>query len=354
MKIDLRLPVLLGVLAVLTGLLALTFEKPFMTFSQWGYRGTGMAQVYSDKTIKKSEAANVVPAAQDKVPPSGKKAKEVYQNVKVLGELDENQFNRLMAAITEWVSPDQGCAYCHGESGNFAEDKMYQKIVARSMLQMTMDINANWKSHVQPSGVTCYTCHRGNNVPANIWFNNEPGGSMAGKVPPKAIGQNTPVQTVAYSSLPYDFGTAFLERDSNIRVNTEQALPDGKNQTSIVRTEHTYGLMMHVSSSLGVNCTYCHNTRNFAGWDAVPPQRATAWHGIRMVRTLNTGYLNPLQSVYPPHRLGVMGDAPKANCATCHQGAYKPLNGANMVKDYPELAPASAPKVAYNPANAVK
>ena len=50
-----------------------------------------------------------------------------------------------------------------------------------------------------------------------------------------------------------------------------------------------------------------------------------------------------------PNRLGVLGDAPKANCATCHQGAYKPLNGAPMVKDYPELAPATAPKVSYVP-----
>jgi photosynthetic reaction center cytochrome c subunit len=27
----------------------------------------------------------------------------------------------------------------------------------------------------------------------------------------------------------------------------------------------------------------------------------------------------------------------KLNCATCHQGAYKPLNGAQMAKDFPEL-----------------
>lgn len=356
MKIDLKLPIFLVVCAVIFGLLALTFEKPLMTMSQWGYRGTGMAQVYSAKSIAKADAVNVVPAAQDKVANSGKKASEVYQNVKVLGDLDENQFNRLMAAITEWVSPDQGCAYCHGESGNFAEDKLYTKIVARRMLQMTQDINANWKPHVAQTGVTCYTCHHGQNVPANIWYNNEPGG-VAGGMAPKVNGQNTPVRSVAYSSLPYDFGTNFLERDANIRVAAAEALPEyerGESGASILRTEHTYGLMMHMSSSLGVNCTYCHNTRNFRGWDNVPPQRATAWHGIRMVRALNTGYLNPLQSTYPANRLGANGDAPKLNCATCHQGAYKPLNGASMVKDYPELAPASAAKVTYNADNAVK
>ena len=360
MKIDLKLPILLGVLAVIAGLLSLTFERPFMTYSQWGYRGTGMAQVYSAKTIAKNDAANVMPAPQDAVTQSGKKASEVYQNVKVLGDLDENEFSRLMAAITEWVSPEQGCAYCHGESGNFAEDKLYTKVVARRMLQMTQDINANWKTHVQQTGVTCYTCHRGNNVPANIWFNNEPGGSVAGSMAPKVNGQNTPVKAVAYSSLPYDFGTNFLEQDNNIRVAATTALPDygpGETGPSIQRTEYTYGLMMHMSSSLGVNCTYCHNTRNFRGWDGVPPQRVTAWHGIRMVRTLNTGYLDPLKSAYveqATNRLGVNGDAPKLNCATCHQGAFKPLNGASMVKDYPALAPATAAKVAYTPENAAR
>jgi photosynthetic reaction center cytochrome c subunit len=360
MKIDLRLPMILGVFAVLFGLLALTFEKPSMTMTQWGYRGTGMAQVYSAATIAKQDKLNVVPAPQDKVEKSGKKAREVYQNVQVLGDLDENEFNRLMVAITEWVSPDQGCAYCHGESGNFAHDDIYTKVVSRRMIQMTQDINANWKSHVQATGVTCYTCHHGQNVPANIWFNNEPAGSIAGGMAPKINGQNTPVKSVAYSSLPYDYSTAYLEQDNNIRVGTTVALPEyapGETGASVQRTEYTYGLMMHMSSSLGVNCTYCHNTNNFSSWKNVPPQRASAWYGIRMVRAINTGYMNPLLSAYAvqaPHRLGALGDAPKANCATCHQGAYKPLNGASMVKDYPELSPPTATKVSYIKENAAK
>jgi photosynthetic reaction center cytochrome c subunit len=32
-----------------------------------------------------------------------------------------------------------------------------------------------------------------------------------------------------------------------------------------------------------------------------------------------------------------MGDVAKVNCATCHQGVFKPLYGASMAKDYPEL-----------------
>ena len=46
-----------------------------------------------------------------------------------------------------------------------------------------------------------------------------------------------------------------------------------------------------------------------------------------------------------------MGDVAKVNCATCHQGAWKPLYGAQMAKGHPELlqvaaaaTAASAPK----------
>ncbi|MFM7972662.1 MAG: photosynthetic reaction center cytochrome c subunit family protein, partial [Betaproteobacteria bacterium] len=68
-----------------------------------------------------------------------------------------------------------------------------------------------------------------------------------------------------------------------------------------------------------------------------PPQRTTAWYGIRMVRDLNLEYMEDLTSVFPAERKGPLGDVAKVNCATCHQGAYKPLYGAKMAKDHPEL-----------------
>ena len=94
---------------------------------------------------------------------------------------------------------------------------------------------------------------------------------------------------------------------------------------------------MNFSQSLGVNCTYCHNSRSWADWSQSPPQRLTAWYGIRMVRELNNEYLNPLHDVFPAARLGPTGDSPKVNCATCHNGVYKPLFGVSMAKDFPEL-----------------
>jgi photosynthetic reaction center cytochrome c subunit len=132
----------------------------------------------------------------------------------------------------------------------------------------------------------------------------------------------------------------------DIRVNGTTALPSG-NRHSIKQAEWTYGLMTHMSSSLGVNCTYCHNTQSFSSWKNSPPQRATAWYGIRMARDLNTAYMEPLTGVFPEHRLGPTRDVAKANCTTCHQGAYKPLNGQSMLKDHPELAgPGEAEKPA--------
>ena len=139
------------------------------------------------------------------------------------------------------------------------------------------------------------------------------------------------------TSLPSDPFTPFLLGDLDIRVNGTTALPNG-NRHSIKQAEWTYGLMTHMSSALGVNCTYCHNTQSFSNWNGNPPQRSTAWYGIRMARDLNKDYMEPLTSVFPEHRLGPTGDAPKANCATCHQGAYKPLFGQSMLKDHPQLA----------------
>ena len=150
-------------------------------------------------------------------------------------------------------------------------------------------------------------------------------------------GQNTPAMNVGLTSLPYDPFTPFLLKDEPIRVQTASALPSD-NSANIMNAEWTYALMMHVSSALGVNCTYCHLTQAFVTWDGAPPARVSAWYGIRMVRDLNNKYLLPLQGVLPANRLGPLGDVPKINCTTCHQGVTKPLNGVSMLANHPELA----------------
>lgn len=54
------------------------------------------------------------------------------------------------------------CTYCH-IAGDFASDDNAKKSMARNMIRIAADINANFpdgKTHV-----TCYTCHRGEAKP---------------------------------------------------------------------------------------------------------------------------------------------------------------------------------------------
>ena len=351
MSLITRTSVLLSTLAA-AALLA-GCERPPMDTKQIGYRGTAMEQVDNPRIVAAKQAANVPPAALDPGSPDGPKAKDVLQNVQVLGDLSLAQFTAQMVAITAWVSPEQGCNYCH-VAGNFADDSVYTKVVARKMIQMTQNVNANWKQHVANTGVTCYTCHRGNPVPAQTWY--QPvAQDLRSNFIGNRNGQNLASPSVGLASLPADPITTYLTQPATIRVGGTTPLPTG-HVASIQATEGTYALMVHFSTALGVNCTACHNSRHFGSWDQSPPQRTTAWHGINMVRDLNTGYTLPLGKVLPANRLGPNGDTPLVACATCHQGANKPLYGAAMAATWPGLqslaatpaaaaaAPASAPQ----------
>lgn len=324
-----------GVIALAIALLASAgCERPPMESVQGGYRGLGMDEVINPRIDAVKARDNAVPAALPTAPSGGPLATSVYQNVQVLKDLNVAQFARVMVAITQWVAPaDQSCNYCHGP--NMASDERYTKVVARRMLQMVRHINADWQNHVQAVGVTCYTCHRGNAVPRNVWFINPGESNEAGLIAGNA-GKNKPSAPAGLSALPYDPFTRYLLEDRNVRVIGETVLRDG-DLASIKTTDFTYALMIHFSQSLGVNCTYCHNSRSFAVWDASTPKRVTAWYGIRMVRDLNNDYLVPLTDKFPQHRLGVLGDVAKVNCATCHQGVFKPLYGVSMAQSYPEL-----------------
>jgi photosynthetic reaction center cytochrome c subunit len=318
-------------------------ERPPIVSTQNGFRGTGMNQFHNPRLIAENAALHAAPAEIPPIPASGPKASEAYQNVKVLGDLSVTEFTRLMIAMTQWVSPQQGCNYCHNPQ-NLADDSVYTKVVARRMIEMTRHVNADWKSHVGDTGVTCYTCHRGQPVPAQVWYAPSGRKHYARSILGDLAEQNLPAPAAGLSSLPFDPFTHYLKDAAAIkpiRVNGNEALArfgEAGNNASTKQTEFTYSLMMHMSQSLGVNCTYCHNTRGFQFWEESPPARATAWHGIRMAGDLNAQYLTPLTKVFPPGRLGPQGDVAKVNCATCHQGVSRPLNGASVLKAHPELA----------------
>lgn len=303
--------------------------------SQNGYRGTGMNTIRVKTAVKPNDA----PPPPPYTPPGtdGPRAGTVYQNLKVLGDVSEEQFNYTMAAITAWVAPKEGCNYCHNPA-NMASDEIYTKVVARRMLQMTRDINSGWSTHVRKTGVTCWTCHRGQAVPAEHWT--LPADPVHKGIIRKKNGQNEPIAASGYASLPNDAVPFYLmggENSKAARVVSKSSHPSPANKTSTMEAEKTYSMMVHISRSLGVNCTHCHNAQSFQSWSSSNPARVTAWHGLNMARSINHDYISPLAPVFPAKRKGPMGDPFKANCATCHRGQNKPLGGYPMAKDYPAL-----------------
>ena len=327
------------------GLITGCWERPPIASDQRGFRGTAMVEWQNPREMPAKLAANAAPEIAEPVPEGGPAASTIYKNVPVLGQLGVGEFTRTMVAMTNWVSPKEGCLYCHKGGEDFAADTLYTKIVARKMLQMTQAINSDNAHHVGVTGVTCYTCHRGQHIPQNVWFTAAPA-----KTATRMVGgdgkQNQPAMATALASLPVDGLTPYLSQAMEIRTASTTALPmsgEKRNRQDIKQTESTYSLMVHLSEGLGVNCTFCHNTQSFSSWQGSTPQRVTAWHGIRMTRSLNNVFMEPLVPVFPAERKGPTGDVAKVNCATCHQGANKPLLGAQMAKHYPAMSKAPVP-----------
>jgi photosynthetic reaction center cytochrome c subunit len=313
--------------------------------SQNGFRGTGMNQVVNAKYVTQQQAipANIYATPDD----SGPRASETYQNVQVLGGVSTERFNHLMAQMNNWVVPaglpesEQGCNYCHNPE-NMASDEKYQKVAARKMIQMTQTINAQYASHVKETGVTCWTCHRGNAIPLNRWSMDGPEGN--GTITGQRWGQNKPDPRVGFASLPGGTASKYFLGSSSMaaRVNNPGIHPSPNHVVSTKDAENVYGVMIRMSTALGVNCTYCHNTGSFQSWNMSQPTRALAWHGIKMVQNSNEQYVTPLASVLPADQKGPLGDPYKINCATCHNGINKPMNGVSMRAENPTLWPTAA------------
>ncbi|MGC6527952.1 MAG: photosynthetic reaction center cytochrome PufC [Paracoccaceae bacterium] len=345
-------PILIGVLgsAVFLAALLVAYGQPVATNSlQTGPRGTGMSmtEFKSDLATPDPDIALLV-EDEPYIPEGGEPlAKDIYKNVQVLGDLTEDNFNRLMGAMTNWVSPDEGCAYCHGDGDieTYGEDTLYTKVVSRRMIQMTQNINENWGGHVNANkevGVTCMTCHRGQNVPSEIWFSITPVNEATAGWPSV---QNRVTPLSQFTSLPSDALEKYLLEGEEIAVHDlESRVANQPGDPLIQQTERTYSLMNYFSNALGRNCLLCHNSRAFYEGSEVTPQWGTASLGIEMVLELNNDYLVPLGKELPESRLGPMHkDAPKLACKTCHKGYQQPLQGTNVIQYWPELATTGAP-----------
>ncbi|MFP4183996.1 MAG: photosynthetic reaction center cytochrome PufC [Halorhodospira sp.] len=322
-----------GLLAVMAGC-----ERPPTDAEQQGHRGTGMEDVDNPRIAEENADLHVAPEPADSVSSEGPKAGEVYQNVEVLDDLSVAEFTRLMQSMTDWVAPEEGCTYCH-DGNDFASEELYTYQVSRQMLEMNRYVNANWDTHMGDNGVTCYTCHRGENIPEESWFEEpESDKTMVAAGLGNSMMQNLASDKPAYASLPRNAFESYLLGHEDLSVEGQTILPNlDEWDVSLQDTEKSYSLMMHMSDSIGGNCTTCHNTGRLGQWDESPVEREISWHGIRMTRDMNVNFIQPLEDGQPDVRLGPTGDIAKVNCSTCHYGEQLPLNGTKMVEDYPGL-----------------
>jgi photosynthetic reaction center cytochrome c subunit len=330
--------------ALLTGTIIavgiILLGNPYQTSTvQTGPRGTAMGVVKIDAYRIADPSIEDYLTEEPYVPEGGELlAKDIYENVQVLGELTEDNFNRVMLAMTQWVAPEEGCAYCHGDVDieNYGNDDLYTKVVSRTMIQMTQNINENYEDHVGGAGVNCYTCHRGEPVPSEIWFNITPVNDNAAGW---SANQNRATSISQSTSLPSDALEKYLADYNAIRVHDLESRVDNEGTATIQDTERTFSLMNYFSNSLNVNCTFCHNSRAFYELEESTPQLLQSQLGIGMVQEINLDYLPEIEGILPQERLGsIHGDVPKVGCKTCHKGYSKPLDGTDMISDWPELA----------------
>jgi photosynthetic reaction center cytochrome c subunit len=334
--------------AVGIALLMAGCEGPPPQSTQLGYRGVGQNAFVNPRILAAKQEANIAPESLAPAVPIPVAAGSVYQNLQVLGDVSITEFTRQMSAFAEWIVPQdqwvngQGCIYCH-DLNNMAADTKYQKVVARAMIKMTKRANVDWQAHVAPTGVTCYTCHRGNPIPKYVWTTNP------GEKPHTSgyVGnQNRLSPVVAFTSLPYDPLTTYFDKEAVIALTPPTAVaPFHPKTVNTKNAEGTYALMAYISKSLGVGCNHCHNSRQFADWAQSSPARVKGWYAIRMVREANKNFILPLTDIIPAANKGPLGDPKRVACETCHQGVNKPLFGAAMAKDYPALLtpPGAAP-----------
>jgi photosynthetic reaction center cytochrome c subunit len=313
---------------------------------QLGWRSTSMIQF--DPSRAEAAQFKGAPPPLPHGPSDPRPAKVAYKNVRVLTELDAGEFMRTMAAMTQWVSPGQGCDFCHSGT-DFASDAKPAKAVARVMLQMTRHINADWRDHVGPAGVTCYSCHQGQPMPSDVWF-------AAPAVPQRPMidrqeDYHEDEKTVR-KFFPDEGYEEYLLQATPGASQSYTALPTHSVASQIV-IKRLYEAMMQMSDGMGVNCGYCHNSRAFFDWGQSTPNRWTGYSGILMTRDLNRNYLLGTGALLPqsrfrldkatawnlaPDQAGRMPGNGLANCATCHHGRPQPLGGASTASAYPGLS----------------
>lgn len=178
-----------------------------------------------------------------------------------------------------------GCQYCH-DLNNFAADTYPEKLAARNMLYLVSDVNSQFIVDLpdwQGNYVQCATCH--NNAPANLEAFGEQFIRSVPDIPvtvelldengqrvidpalkPEPIrGQVGLQDAVLWYIYNYQIWKPFDSADPESgRGSLALTFDGGPTQEQVTINQN---VMNYQSWSLGVGCTYCHNSRNFVAYE---------------------------------------------------------------------------------------
>src|SRR3954447_1454992 len=105
--------------------------------------------------------ATVIALAQDTPPPAAPKKGGGGGPPRNLKVLKPEEVRPMMGGMR--ASLGVQCTFCH-VMGDNASDEKPEKLIARTMMKMMNDANATLSDAVKTK-VTCYTCHRGKEMP---------------------------------------------------------------------------------------------------------------------------------------------------------------------------------------------
>jgi Photosynthetic reaction centre cytochrome C subunit len=203
-------------------------------------------------------------------------ASTIFKNVDLLGGVSGDRFMAAMQSIQ--ASLGQKCVLCHlVDQKDFASDAKKEKLRARDMIRMNEEINR--RTFGGTVRVTCWTCHRGNEKPADMGFSRELPEPFA-KMPPEQLSRKA--EDV--------FKDVRILRGMDVR---------------------NFGFIMGwFAREMGAKCTHCHVENDFA---ADAPKKTRAREMLEM-----TSYI--AQRYY--------GNDSPIGCGTCHRGRAVPARTA--------------------------
>jgi hypothetical protein len=184
--------------------------QPFATDSdadrpaRHGHVGAGVRKPKSDharpgRSRPTQARAPIVPE------PGGGAGRDIYENVQVLGDLTDRQLQpadggdangapgrglRLLPRRPGDLEPMARTTYTKSSAPHDPDDPEHQRELGRPRERQCKEV-----------GVTCYTCHRGQNVPSDIWFNM---GACERNMAGWSAVQNRATSLSQFTSLPSD------------------------------------------------------------------------------------------------------------------------------------------------------